>query len=137
MHTTQRLQEKNYAYNLSLERKIYAQVILHLVVCTSCTHKFCANQTYTSKLCDKIYRSKLCIKIVLCVLLPASRVDCRRKKDSNTKCKTLAPYHLLYVPCLPLCCCGLQNFLVCLPWWWEVTKESASYLPQNDNIFGT
>jgi hypothetical protein len=38
--------KKNYAHNLSLERKIYAQVILQLVVHTSCTHKFCANQTY-------------------------------------------------------------------------------------------
>jgi hypothetical protein len=33
--------EKNYEHNLSLDRKIYAQVILQLVVYTSCTHKFC------------------------------------------------------------------------------------------------
>jgi hypothetical protein len=46
MHTTRRLQKKNYAYNLSLERKIYAQIIFQLVVYTSYTHKFCANQTY-------------------------------------------------------------------------------------------
>jgi hypothetical protein len=38
--------KKNYAYNLLLERKIYAQVILQLVVYTSCTHKFYANQSY-------------------------------------------------------------------------------------------
>jgi hypothetical protein len=39
--------EENYAYSLSLERKAYAQVILQLVLYTSCMQKFCANQTYT------------------------------------------------------------------------------------------
>jgi hypothetical protein len=48
--------EKNYKHNLSLDRKIYAQVILQLVVYTSYTHKFCTNQTYAEKLCDKFYR---------------------------------------------------------------------------------
>jgi hypothetical protein len=37
---------KSYAHNLSLKKKIYAQVILRVVVHISCTHKFCASQTY-------------------------------------------------------------------------------------------
>jgi hypothetical protein len=45
MRTTY-LNGKSYAHNLSLEKKIYAQVILQVVVHTSCMHKFCSNQTY-------------------------------------------------------------------------------------------
>jgi hypothetical protein len=58
MHITRHLQ-KNYEDNLSLDRKIYAQVILQLVVYTSCTHKFCKNQIYAEKLCDKFYRFQI------------------------------------------------------------------------------
>jgi hypothetical protein len=51
--------EKNYEHNLSLDRKIYTQVILQLVVYTSCTHKSCTNQTYAENLCDKFYRFQI------------------------------------------------------------------------------
>jgi hypothetical protein len=53
MCTTYHLQ-KNYAHNLSLEKKLYTQVILETVVHTSCTCKLCAYQTYTQKFSDKI-----------------------------------------------------------------------------------
>jgi hypothetical protein len=66
MHITRHLQKEKYTHNLTLDKKIYAQVISQLVVYTSCTHKFCTNQTYAEKLCDKIYRSKLYIK-VMCI----------------------------------------------------------------------
>jgi hypothetical protein len=39
---------------LSLEKKLYTQVILQTVVHTSCTYKLCAYQTYTQKFSDKI-----------------------------------------------------------------------------------
>jgi hypothetical protein len=37
---------KSYAHNLS-SKKIYTQVIIRVAVHISCTHKFCASQTYT------------------------------------------------------------------------------------------
>jgi hypothetical protein len=56
---------KNYAHNLSLERKIYAQVILQLVVHTSCTHKFARIKlmvkNYVTKSINRNYASKLCV----------------------------------------------------------------------------
>jgi hypothetical protein len=63
MYTTHHLQ-KNYVHNLSLEKKLYTQVILQTVVHTSCTYKLCAYQTYTQNFLTKFYISKLCIKVV-------------------------------------------------------------------------
>jgi hypothetical protein len=45
MHTTRRLQKK-LCTQLIVKEKIYAQVILRVVVHISCTHKFCVSQTY-------------------------------------------------------------------------------------------
>jgi hypothetical protein len=57
---TTHLYEKSYAHNskfteklctqVVVREKIYTQVILQVVMHTSCTHKFCSNQT----LCLKI-----------------------------------------------------------------------------------